>query len=98
MDGYFSQNGALRLVVQLIDLKVGITKDDAVMLDWLYETRTPFVIVATKSDKLNATNRKANLKALQDHELVPDDVEVIPFSALKGEGIEEIRQLLFSFE
>ncbi len=98
VDGYFGGNSALKLVVQLIDLKVGITKDDAVMLDWLYETRTPFVIVATKADKLNATNRKKNLQALKDHELVPDDVEVIPFSALKGEGTEEIRNLLFSFE
>lgn len=98
VDGYFGDNGALRLVVQLIDLKVGITKDDAMMLDWLYETKTPFVIVATKADKLNATNRKANLQALKEHELVPDDVEVIPFSALKGDGVEEVRNILFSLE
>ncbi len=98
VDGYFSANAALRLVVQLIDLKVGITKDDAMMLDWLYETRTPFLIVATKSDKLNATNRKANLQALRDHELVPDDVEILPFSALKGEGVQEVRERLFSLE
>ena len=98
VEGYFENNPALRLVVQLIDLKVGITKDDAVMLDWLYETRTPFVIVATKADKLNVTNRKKNLQELKDHELVPDDVEVIPFSALKDEGTEAIREFLFSLE
>jgi len=96
VDGYFNDNQDLKLVVQLIDLKVGITKDDAIMLDWLYETATPFIIVATKSDKLNATNRKANLQALIDHELVPDDVKVIPFSALNGENADEIREILFS--
>jgi GTP-binding protein len=96
VDGYFKDNEDLKLVVQLIDLKVGITKDDAMMLDWLYETGTPFIIVATKSDKLNATNRKANLQALIDHELVPDDVKVIPFSALNGENTDMIREILFS--
>lgn len=98
VEGYFQNNPALQLVVQLIDLKVGITKDDAVMLDWLYETRTPFLIAATKADKLNATDRKRNLQALMDHELVPDDVPVVAFSALKGDGLEQLKQLVFGRE
>lgn len=90
VDGYFRDNPALVCVIQLIDLKVGITKDDAQMLDWLYETKTPFFIVATKYDKLSKTAASANLCAIKGHELVPDDVEVIPFSALSGYGRDEI--------
>lgn len=95
VEGYFENNAALRKVIQLIDLKVGITKDDEMMLDWLYQTRTPFTVIATKSDKLNATDRKKNLEALKAHELIPDDVEVIPFSALKGDGKDEAARAVF---
>ena len=90
VEGYFADNPALVCVIQLIDLKVGITKDDAQMLDWLYETKMPFFIVATKYDKLSKTAATANLEAIKQNELVPDDVEVIPFSALSGYGRDEI--------
>ena len=90
VEGFFADNPSLVCVIQLIDLKVGITKDDAQMLDWLYETRTPFFIVATKYDKLSKTAAAKNLEAIKNHECVPDDVEVIPFSALSGYGRDEI--------
>jgi len=90
VEGYFAENPSLKCVIQLIDLKVGITKDDAQMLDWLYETKTPFFIVATKYDKLSKTAAAQNLEKIKDNELVPDDVEVIPFSALSGYGRQEI--------
>lgn len=90
VEGYFADNPELVCVVQLIDLKVGITKDDAQMLDWLYETKTPFFIVATKYDKLSKTAAAQNLEKIKQHECVPDDVEVIPFSALSGFGRDEI--------
>ncbi len=90
VEGYFKDNPSLACVIQLIDLKVGITKDDAQMLDWLYETKTPFFIVATKYDKLSKTAAAQNLEKIKQHELVPDDVEVIPFSALSGYGRDEI--------
>lgn len=96
VEGYFADNPALICVIQLIDLKVGITKDDAQMLDWLYETKTPFFIVATKYDKLSKTAAAANLEAIKKDELVPDDVEVIPFSALSGYGRDEIWNYLNS--
>lgn len=96
VEGYFRDNPALICVIQLIDLKVGITKDDAQMLDWLYETKTPFFIVATKYDKLSKTAAAANLEAIKQNELVPDDVEVIPFSALSGYGRDEIWNYLNS--
>nr|MBQ4317809.1 ribosome biogenesis GTP-binding protein YsxC [Clostridia bacterium] len=43
-DGYLQENEQLKLVVQLIDLKVGPTEDDMMMLDWLVQTDTPFII------------------------------------------------------
>ena len=91
-DGYFTQNkniDRLALVLQLIDSRIGPTKDDEMMLDYLKATGLPFVVVATKTDKLNATERRKNLEAIQSHPLIAG-AAVIPFSALKGEGKEEL--------
>ncbi|MBE6594143.1 MAG: YihA family ribosome biogenesis GTP-binding protein [Ruminococcaceae bacterium] len=91
-DGYFTQNkniDRLGLVLQLVDSRIGPTKDDEMMLDFLHASELPFAVVATKIDKLNATERKKNLEAIRNHPLI-DGVEVIPFSALKGEGKDEL--------
>lgn len=95
-DGYFTNNpniDRLALVVQLIDSRIGPTADDEMMLDYLRQAGLSYVIVATKVDKLNATERKANLAALQNHPLA-GGVPVIPFSSLKGEGKEELWRVI----
>ena len=84
-DGYLQENEQLKLVVQLIDLKVGPTEDDMMMLDWLVQTDTPFIIVATKADKPNKTDREKMLQYLGQF-----CDTVIPFSALKGEGRDDV--------
>ena len=94
MGAYFDNNPNLRLVVQLIDLKVGPTKDDDQMLSWLYETRTPYIIAATKADKLNVTDRKKNLDLLSEDQMILEGTHVIAFSALKGDGRDEILSII----
>ena len=91
-DGYFTKNknvDRLALVLQLIDLKVGPTADDEVMLDYLSRSGLPFLVVATKADKPNKTDRATALAALENHPLLRG-VPVIPFSALTGEGKEAV--------
>ena len=98
-DGYFTQNkniDRLSLVLQLIDSRIGPTADDEMMLDFLRASRLPYAVVATKIDKLNATERKNNLAALRSHPLIAD-VPLIPFSALKGEGKEELWKTIFRY-
>ena len=90
MGAYFDNNPHLKLVIQLIDLKVGPTKDDDQMLAWLAETRTPYIIAATKADKLNVTDRKKNLDLLSEDQMVLEGTHVIACSSLKGEGKDEI--------
>ena len=98
-DGYFTANkniDRVALILQLIDLKVGPTKDDVMMLNYLAETELPFAIVATKADKLNKTEREKALAGLATHPAIPTDTPVIPFSALKGEGKEEVWKIIFA--
>ena len=88
-DGYFTQNkniDRLCLVVQLIDSRIGPTADDEMMLQYLREAGLPFVVVATKCDKLNATERKKSTELLRSHPDIPADTPIIFYSALKGEG------------
>ncbi len=97
-DGYFTQNkniDLLSLVVQLVDCKVGITKDDAMMLSFLREMEIPFIIVATKVDKLNKTDRAKALAKIASHELVDEDTVIIPFSSQTGEGKAELLKEIF---
>ena len=98
-DGYFTQNkniDRLCLVVQLIDSRVGPTADDEMMLDFLSQSELPYIVVATKVDKLNATERKKNLEAISAHPLI-DGVPVIPFSSLKKEGKDELWRTLLKY-
>ena len=98
-DGYFTQNkniDRLSLVLQLIDSRIGPTADDEMMLDFLRASELPYAVVATKTDKLNATERKKNLEALRAHPLIAD-VPLIPFSALKGEGKEDLWKTIFRY-
>ena len=98
-DGYFTTNkniDRVELIVQLIDSRIGPTKDDEMMLEYLAAVGLPFVVVATKTDKLNATERKKNLEAISAHPLI-NGTKVIPFSALKGEGKEELWKTIFHY-
>ena len=92
VESYFRENQNLKLVLQLIDLKVGPTEDDDMMLDWLYQTGTPYLVVATKSDKLNKTDQARQLDFLRSYEMTLPGTPVIPYSSLKrtGKDAEEI--------
>ena len=92
-DGYFTKNrniDRVKLVLQLIDMKVGPTADDVTMLRYLAECDLPFAVIATKADKLNKTNRAAAMETLASHPDIPLGTPIIPFSAQTGEGKTEL--------
>jgi GTP-binding protein len=73
-DGFFTKNrniDRLKLVVQLVDSRIGPTKDDEMMLEYLTECGLPFVVALTKTDKLNKTERNAILAQMAEHPINP---------------------------
>ncbi len=96
IDKYFDTPGE-RLYLQLVDLKVGLTKDDEAMVNFLVQSDLPFAVVATKADKLNKTNRVKNLEALRNHPLIPEDAEIICFSSQTGEGVDRLWGIINEF-
>ena len=89
-DAYFTGNNnidLLRCVVQLIDGKVGPTADDVQMLDYLTEAELPFIIVYTKVDKLNATQKKALKESMGKYSSA---LAEIMYSSETREGRDEV--------
>lgn len=100
-NGYL-ESGLHRAVLQLVDLKVGPTEDDYMMLEWLNANAVPYLVVATKSDKLNTTTRNANFDALSSHPLLsppyaPEKIRTILFSSQTGVGKNELLAAIFGY-
>ena len=97
-DGYFTGGyDKIVSVAQLIDLKVGPTEDDKLMLDFMNRSNIEYFIIATKADKLNKTERNAALDALYECRLIRPGSTVIPFSAHTGEGRDKVVSQILSY-
>lgn len=92
----YIEDAKMKCVVQLIDLKVGPTKDDIMMLEWLNVNRVSYFIVATKSDKLNSTNKTKAMEELRKCEYIDKDATIIEFSSLKKTGKDEVWRKILS--
>ncbi len=91
VEGYLNAGRNIRLVVQIVDFRHMPTRDDLHMIEFLAQAGLPFLVVATKSDKLNKTQRTQQMDAYCAlFEELPDTM-LIPFSAVNGEGVEDMR-------
>ena len=94
MEGYFTSDRNIRLVVQLTDMRHPVTKDDLDMMRFMQSAGYDFIVVMTKSDKLNKTERTKRMKDIHTELAEFGDVKIIPFSASNGEGADEIRKAI----
>mgnify|MGYP004577876327 FL=1 len=99
MEGFFAQNRKITTVFSLIDMRHAPTADDLNMLHFLLQAGYPFHVVLTKCDKLKKTERERQRAALQDFlSFLPGEVKVIEFSAVTGEGCEQIKEIIEGIE
>lgn len=90
LEGYFKSDRDIRLVVQLIDMRHPPSKDDLMMIDFLMQLDFKFIVVMTKSDKLNKTEYKNRIESVVSEIPSVSPEDIIAFSAINGEGKEEI--------
>ena len=90
MESYFQSAGLIHLGVQIVDARHKPTTDDVTMHDYFVQTGCPVVIVANKLDKLKAREIEPNLAQIRETLSLRDDELVIPFSAEKGTGKEQL--------
>ena len=96
-EDYFLKNpseDALRLVLQLIDIRTGPTDDDIMMINFMVENEIPFEVVATKTDKLSKAQLSAALQELADTVFKGTGIKPIPFSAVTREGRDTLMRLI----
>ena len=94
ISGYLRADRDLRLVIQLIDMRHAPSADDLAMIDQLIDEEVPFIIVFTKADKLNKTERETRLAAFAQEIPCFADIHTMPFSAKTFEGQEALRELI----
>ena len=95
MEGYFQSGRNIKMAFQLIDMRHPATEFDISMLDFMSQVGIPYTVVLTKSDKLNKTetqNRLALIKEVLGE--FADGVQIIPFSAQKNDGVQELREVI----
>ena len=95
MDSYFD-SGRIDLGVFIVDARHAPTNNDITMARWFLESDCPFVVVANKLDKLKKSEIEPNLQQIRDDLELPENCTVIPFSAEKGTGKEELIRMILS--
>jgi len=94
METYFASGRDIRLVVQIIDMRHKPSDLDYDMLNFLKAHKMNFVIAMTKADKLKKMQKLKRLEELEEELADYGDYKKIPCSALTGEGIEELQELI----
>ena len=92
-EDYFVKNpasDALKLVIQLMDIRTGPSDDDIMMINMMIDNAIPFVLVATKTDKLSKTALQNRIDELQHEFFEGTGIEILPFSSITREGKDEV--------
>lgn len=89
MESYFAA-GRIDLGVLIVDARHAPTNNDITMARWFIDSGCPFVVVANKLDKLKKSEIDPNLYTIRQDLELPETCPVIPFSAQKGTGKEEL--------
>lgn len=94
VEGYFKLKRNIPLVIQIIDMRHTPSVLDFQMMDFLYSQKFNFVIVASKCDKLNKTERSLREKSLEQELEKYEGVSKIFFSSVTGEGVETLKNII----
>ena len=95
MEDYFAA-GRIDLGVLIVDYRHPPTKNDITMARWFLDSGCPFVVVANKMDKLKKSELEPNLMTIREDLELPENCPIIPFSAEKGNGRDELVRLILS--
>jgi len=98
MEDYFASQ-RITLGVLIVDSRHAPTMNDITMARWFKDSGCPFVVVANKLDKLKKSEIQPNLETIRLDLELTEDCLLIPFSAEKGTGKDElVRQIMAAAE
>lgn len=91
MESYFRTQRNIRLVIQLTDMRHSVTPQDLEMMRFLKHNGYHFIVVMTKSDKLNKSETAKRLEEIKTELNEFGEVLCVPFSAVSGAGADIIK-------
>ena len=89
MEQFFAA-GMISLGVMIVDSRHKPTADDCTMAEWFKSSGCEFLVLANKLDKLKKSEIEPNLALIRQTLGLDDTVKIIPFSAEKGQGRNEL--------
>ena len=95
MENYFAAN-RIDLGVMIVDARHAPTNNDITMARWFLDSGCPFVVVANKLDKVKKSQIEGNMEVIRQDLELPENCPVIPFSAEKGTGRDELVKLILT--
>jgi len=95
MEAYFSAD-RIDLGVLIVDSRHAPTNNDITMSRWFLDSGCPFIVVANKLDKLKKSEVEPNLQVIREDLELPEGTIVIPFSAEKGTGRDELVRIILN--
>ena len=95
MESYFAA-GRIDLGILIVDVRHAPTNNDITMARWFLDSDCPFVVVANKLDKVKRSQLASNLQIIRHDLELPEECPVIPFSAEKGDGRDDLIRLILA--
>ena len=95
MEDYFAAN-RIDLGVLIVDYRHPPTNNDITMAQWFIQSGCPFVVVANKMDMLKKSELEPNLVTIRQDLELPEGTPIIPFSAEKGNGRDDLIKLILA--
>lgn len=90
IDDYFKTRQNLGLVILLVDSRYKPTVSDKVMKDYLEDLEIPYIVIATKMDKLNQREKAKAKKIIKESLELPDNVPIILTSSKEKTNINKV--------
>lgn len=96
MEAYFAHPEFITLGILIVDARHKPTENDVTMANYFKQSQRPFAVVANKLDKLKKSEIEPNMALIRETLDLPEDVTVLPFSAEKGTGRDELVKTIFA--
>ncbi|WP_313134142.1 ribosome biogenesis GTP-binding protein YihA/YsxC [Anaerocolumna sp.] len=90
IEGYLKTSKQLKIIFLLIDIRHEPSANDRNMYEWIVYNGFEPVIIATKLDKINRSQKDKQIKIVREGLNVKPGTRIIPFSSVTKQGRDEI--------
>ncbi|HEY9061681.1 MAG TPA: ribosome biogenesis GTP-binding protein YihA/YsxC [Pseudobacteroides sp.] len=94
VEQYLFTRSNLKMVIMLLDIRHSPTKDDKIMYKWILDSEIPYIIVASKADKISKGQILKHVQVIRTELQISPDIKIIPFSSQTRQGKEDILEII----